>query len=89
MTEGCRVEVSQRLKRVPTILDKLRREPGMALSWMQDIGGCRAVLDSIEEIRRVERRYTRTGARRVVRIADYVTKPKATGYRGLAARRAS
>lgn len=39
LTEGCRVEVSQRLKRVPTILDKLMREPTMQLANMQDIGG--------------------------------------------------
>jgi len=40
-TEGCTVEVTQRLKRVPTIVDKLRREPTMQLASMQDIGGCR------------------------------------------------
>jgi ppGpp synthetase/RelA/SpoT-type nucleotidyltranferase len=37
--EGCRIEVSQRLKRMNTILDKLRREPEMDLSRMQDFGG--------------------------------------------------
>lgn len=55
-TEGCPIEVSQRLKRRATILDKLRREPTMALSRMQDIGGCRAIVDSVEQLRRVERR---------------------------------
>lgn len=39
-TEDCNVEVSQRLKRTTTILDKLTRQPTMALSRMQDIGGC-------------------------------------------------
>lgn len=38
------IEVSQRLKRTPTIIDKLRREPRMELGRMADIGGCRAVL---------------------------------------------
>jgi ppGpp synthetase/RelA/SpoT-type nucleotidyltranferase len=55
-TEECRVEVSQRLKRIPTIIDKLRREPTMALGNMGDIGGCRGILDSIDELRRVESR---------------------------------
>src|SRR5579875_916615 len=51
---GCSVEVSQRLKGVPTIVNKLIREPTLALSRMQDIGGVRAVLGSVGEIRRVE-----------------------------------
>src|SRR5438270_828907 len=36
--------VAQRLKRMPTIIDKLRRYPNMKLSQMQDIGGLRAVV---------------------------------------------
>jgi ppGpp synthetase/RelA/SpoT-type nucleotidyltranferase len=73
------VEVSQRLKRVPTILDKLRREPNMALANMQDIGGCRAVLTSIDEIRRVQKRL----AQRTLKVYDYVDNPRASGYRGV------
>lgn len=55
-TERCRPEVSQRLKRASTIILKLTREPTMQLANMQDIGGCRAVLDSVDELRRVEHR---------------------------------
>src|SRR5918996_6008591 len=47
-TAGCRSEVTQRLKRVPTIIDKPSRGPTMQLATMQDIGGCRAVLASID-----------------------------------------
>lgn len=35
-------EVTQRLKKIPTITDKLIRESGLDLSRMQDIGGCPA-----------------------------------------------
>lgn len=80
-SEGCRVEVSQRLKRIPTIVDKLARQPTMQLATMQDIGGCRAVLDSIDEIRRIERRLHRT--RRVRRTSDYISSPRSSGYRGV------
>jgi putative GTP pyrophosphokinase len=80
-TEGYQVEVSQRLKRFPTILDKLRREPTMQLSTMQDIGGCRAVLGSCEEIRRVERRLQKN--RPPLRYSDYISKPRKSGYRGV------
>ena len=51
-TEECPIEVSQRLKRIPTIIDKLVREPTMALGNMGDIGGVRAVVGSIDEVRR-------------------------------------
>lgn len=73
------VDVSQRLKRVPTILDKLRREPTMQLANMQDIGGCRAVLDSIDEVRRVEKRLKG----RALKVYDYIKEPRVSGYRGV------
>lgn len=80
-TEGCRVEVSQRLKRVPTILSKLAREPTLSLERMQDIGGVRAVLDTIDEVRRVESRIRKN--RPPLRVDDYITSPRQSGYRGI------
>src|SRR2546430_16296750 len=79
-SEGCVVEVSQRLKRFPTILDKLHREPTMQLSTMQDIGGCRAGLASIEEIRRVERRVKRE--RPPLRDSGFIEGARASRYPG-------
>lgn len=49
-------EVSQCLKRMVTIVDKLcARGKGMDLSRMRDIGGCRVVLatDSIDDLNRL------------------------------------
>jgi ppGpp synthetase/RelA/SpoT-type nucleotidyltranferase len=80
-TERFEVEVSQRLKRVPTIVDKLRREPTMQLASMQDIGGCRAVLGSIDEVRRVQGRLSER--RPPLRVSDYIDQPRASGYRGV------
>lgn len=80
-TERCPVEVSQRLKRASTIMDKLSREPTLALSTMQDIGGCRALFDSIAELRRVEHRLRKN--RPPLRVKDYVKKPRASGYRAV------
>lgn len=71
-SEQCVVEVSQRLKRVPTILDKLVREPTMQLANMQDIGGCRAVLNSIDEVHRVRRRLGKN--RPPLRVSDYIAR---------------
>ena len=50
-TVGVQAEVTQRLKRRQTILDKLLREPTLDLSRMQDFGGCRAVVGSIADLR--------------------------------------
>ncbi len=81
-TERCnRVEVSQRLKRAPTIIDKLARESTLSLPRMQDIGGCRAVLSSIDELRRVEARLKKN--RPPVGYSDYIKHPRASGYRGV------
>lgn len=80
-TEGCQVEVSQRLKRVPTIIDKLYREPRMDLARMADIGGCRAVLNSIDEVKRVEKRLCKKRPPRIYH--DYISEPKPSGYRGV------
>lgn len=80
-SEGCRVEVSQRLKRTPTIVQKLMREPTLALSRMQDIGGCRAVLDSIDEVHAVQRRLMKR--RPVVSVSDYIARPRSSGYRAV------
>lgn len=80
-SEGCEIEVTQRLKQTRTIIDKLLRYPNMHLATMQDIGGCRAVLNSIGEIRRVERRLARN--RPPVGYRDYVAEPKLSGYRGV------
>lgn len=74
--------VSQRLKRRPTIIDKLTREPNMQLTTMQDIGGCRAVLPRVDDVQAVRKRWLK-GKDRVVRVYDYYATPKPSGYRGL------
>lgn len=79
--EGCPVEVSQRLKRMATILDKLTREPTLSLANMQDIGGVRAVVPTIDNIWRVEARLRRN--RHVTGYSDYITHPRSSGYRGV------
>lgn len=82
-TERCAdPRVSQRLKRRPTIIDKLVREPNMQLTTMQDIGGCRGVLQDVPEVLRVQKRWLRDKSR-IVRIYDYLDSPKPSGYRGI------
>ena len=83
---GGQIQITQRLKRSGTIRDKLRREPAMRLSRMQDIGGCRAVLPTLEAIRHVERRFVANSRRRNGqgdRVLDYVATPRGSGYRAV------
>ena len=86
ITEGLDLDASRRLKRLPTIEDKLRRLPTMDLSSMQDIGGCRAVLDTQGQVQRVVARFCANSRRRNQRldkIKDYVAEPQDSGYRAI------
>jgi len=78
--------VAQRIKRKPTILDKLHRYADMQLKRMHDIGGIRAILPSIKELEALKRQYTETStslSHKLVRIDDYISTPKSSGYRGV------
>lgn len=76
--------VVQRLKRSRSVLAKLIREPHMRLTQMQDIGGCRAVLDTIDAVYQLKESYFDSkGQYEVVHIDDYIRAPKPSGYRSL------
>ncbi|HET9592044.1 MAG TPA: RelA/SpoT domain-containing protein [Solirubrobacterales bacterium] len=76
--------VAQRLKRMRTIADKLLREPEMRLSQMHDIGGCRALFGSIEEMRAMILHLEHQKRWSIRRVRDYVAHPKSrSGYRAI------
>jgi len=79
------VLVSQRLKRMPSILSKLERNPKMQLARMQDIGGIRAVVGSLPKVRTLEAYYAKgTKVFKVVNGGkDYINYPKQSGYRSI------
>ena len=80
--------VAQRLKRLPTILDKLTRIPTMSVTTMHDLGGCRVVFETVKEVEAlvdVLRELPRA-RNRVMRVYDYLHAdpgPKSSGYRGI------
>lgn len=84
-----KVLVAQRLKRLSSVEAKLRRFDDMQLSRMHDIGGCRAVLRSVQGVRRLVRVYAQSIAKNpnarceFVREYDYIENPKADGYRSV------
>ncbi|SMN02534.1 RelA/SpoT domain protein [uncultured Candidatus Thioglobus sp.] len=80
--------VSQRLKRRPSIIQKLKKQDKMQLSRMQDIGGLRIVVDTInevnlitDEIRKVEKhggfRFTSANGK------NYIENIAPSGYRSI------
>jgi ppGpp synthetase/RelA/SpoT-type nucleotidyltranferase len=81
------VQVAQRHKRRPTIVDKLAREPSMQLSTMHDIAGCRAICSSIEELYEFRETFLDTRSLHVHTNSDdrfdYIENPKESGYRGI------
>ena len=77
---------AQRLKRMPTIIDKLRRYPAMKLTTMQDIGGVRAILGFVKDVYRLadEYRESRRLTHELSDQKDYVENPRSEdGYRSI------
>jgi hypothetical protein len=76
--------VSQRLKRLTSIQYKLDLNPTMGLGGMQDIGGYRAVLKDVKDLKKLRDAlsYQRIN-HKLERITDYVKCPKNTGYRSI------
>jgi len=85
--KGNDVTIAQRLKRRPTIIDKLGREPGMSLSRMHDIAGCRLIFADVPTLEEFRRGVLSSRARHeLVGGADrydYLRQPKPSGYRGI------
>lgn len=78
-------EISQRLKRMPTIVDKLTRVH-RRLSTLVDLGGCRAILANQDDVYRVRDSFLRHSLRRNGRddeVIDYVAVPRGSGYRAV------
>jgi putative GTP pyrophosphokinase len=76
------IRPGQRFKRINRILNKLVRFPRMRLSQMEDIGGCRVVLATIDEVYAVVARVRHNWPDNA-RISDYIAEPKPDGYRGI------
>lgn len=74
--------VAQRLKRLSSIVNKLEREPMMSLWTMQDLGGCRVVVTSVEEVYELNKTIKKSSIRHILKKEyDYIASPKASGYR--------
>lgn len=76
--------IVRRLKRTPSILAKLKREDGMKLDRIEDIGGCRIVVSSLQKVYHVREAIVSGRTRNLLRRErDYIKQPKDSGYRGI------
>jgi hypothetical protein len=76
--------IAQRIKRLSSIELKLRRFGTMTLSQMQDIGGCRAIVSSVDRVRALCKLYAESEMKhKLHHMDDYLNHPKESGYRGV------
>ena len=78
------VIVAERLKRLDSIIKKLVRESNMNLWTMQDLGGCRVIVPTIDNVYKYSTDYESSRKRHIKKKEyDYIQNPKDTGYRSL------
>ena len=72
-----------RLKKRSSIIDKLKRYDHMKLTTMQDLAGCRIVLNNVRLVKDMSDRISKNTKNEQLRERDYIAKPKNDGYRSL------
>ena len=74
--------VVQRLKRLDSIMGKIERFPNMSLYRMQDLGGCRVIVESIDDVYKSVNKFKNSKVRHIFKKEDdYIQNPKKSGYR--------
>ncbi len=79
------IDRSRRLKRLKAIKNKMDRHDVQNLSTMQDIGGMRLILPSLDVVSQTKRLLETKGVDDfdIINIDDYMNPPKTTGYRAI------
>jgi len=76
--------ISQRLKRLTSIEYKLDLNPNMGLGGMQDIGGYRAVLKDVKDLKKTKRLLESIPSKhKLEKVSNYIQTPKSSGYRSI------
>lgn len=74
--------VARRLKRLDSIVMKLKRFQDMDLYRIQDLGGCRAIVRSVDDVyNAVDKVKSQITTHELKREYDYLANPKSSGYR--------
>lgn len=79
--------IAQRLKRMPSIVSKLKRFDTMQVARMQDIGGLRIIGKNISDVYKVKNLLCKAGNNAAFlptnSFHDYIQVPKKDGYRSI------
>ena len=72
--------IAQRIKHLSSISHKLTRFPGMKLSQMQDIGGCRAIVKDVKTVSSLVKNFVSSDIKhKLATYDDYILSPKDSG----------
>ncbi len=78
------VLVAERLKRIDSIVGKLKIQENMQLYRMQDLGGCRMVVSTLDDVYAYSKKFQESRIRHEwKKTYDYIKEPKPSGYRSL------
>lgn len=84
------IVISQRLKRLPSIIEKLKRFPELRLGRIQDLAGARIILPNIKDVDVIgdylkNKIYANEGKNNFlfIREKNYILNPKEDGYRSV------
>lgn len=76
--------VVQRLKRLDSIISKLKRAPWISLYDMQDLAGCRVIVPTVDDVYEIANEYRNSNIKhKYHHTDDYIKNPKESGYRGV------
>lgn len=77
---------SYRLKRMTSVIAKLKHNPDMGLGGLQDIGGARFVFKDVPSLLKAQKVISETSFKHFTvdrKPYDYVARPKESGYRSI------
>jgi len=75
--------VTYRVKRIESIIGKLKRMPDTELDRLIDIAGCRCILSNNEQVYRLLKKLRRNPRLCIKKEIDYIKKPQAEGYKSI------
>ena len=75
--------VTYRIKRIESIIGKLKRMPDGELDRLIDIAGCRCILSNNEQVYRLLNKLRGNPQIYIKKEIDYIEKPQAEGYKSI------
>jgi putative GTP pyrophosphokinase len=82
--DDSKITITQRLKRIHSIILKLQRFPEMQLSMMDDIAGARIVLPDLDKVLKLtDDLKDRKSKHKIIKLNNYISHPKDDGYRSI------